>query len=188
MRILSQLLVALFLITAVSGCVTTDGKSKSAKQAEIRHMGNRVLNKLYASKPYTREQVSDAAGYGVFSNANINLLIVSAGGGYGLLKNNNELGYTYMKMAEGGVGLGFGVKDYRVVMIFHTVDALNHFKENGWTFGGNADAAAKANKMGASVESENYYGDVSVYTITENGLALQATIKGTKFWVDKDLN
>ena len=188
MRLFTHALMALFLITVTTGCVSTGNKTKSAQQAEIRHMSNRVLNKLYASKPYTRDQIKDAAGYGVFSNANINLLVVAAGAGYGVLKNNKETGYTYMKMAEGGVGIGFGVKDYRLVMIFHTEQAFAHFKENGWTVGGNADAAAKANKMGGSVEGEAYYGDVSVYTITENGLALQATIKGTKFWVDGDLN
>ena len=93
-----------------------------------------------------------------------------------------------MNMAEGGVGLGIGAKDYRIVMAFHTTDAINHFINNGWSFGGNADAAAKAADKGASVEGEAYYGDVTVYTFTESGLALQATVKGTKFWKDKELN
>jgi hypothetical protein len=30
--------------------------------------------------------------------------------------------------------------------------------------------------------------DVKLYQITENGLALQATLQGTKYYVDKDLN
>jgi hypothetical protein len=29
---------------------------------------------------------------------------------------------------------------------------------------------------------------VTVYQLTESGLALQATVKGTKFWVDHELN
>ena len=30
--------------------------------------------------------------------------------------------------------------------------------------------------------------DVEIYQITKNGLALQATLQGTKYWRDKDLN
>ena len=93
-----------------------------------------------------------------------------------------------MNMAEGGVGFGAGVKDYRIVVVFHSRDAMTQFVEYGWTFGGNADAAPKASKIGGVVQSEAYFGNVTVYTFTESGLALQATIKGTKFWVDGELN
>ena len=93
-----------------------------------------------------------------------------------------------MNMAEGGLGVGVGAKDYRIVMVFHSEDALNHFITSGWALGGNADAAAKAGDKGASIQGESYAGNVTVYTITETGLALQATIKGTKFWVDGQLN
>jgi hypothetical protein len=65
---------------------------------------------------------------------------------------------------------------------------MNNFVDEGWTFGGNADAAAKAGNKGVSVEGELYYGDMTVYTFTDSGLALQATVKGTKFWKDKKLN
>jgi hypothetical protein len=29
---------------------------------------------------------------------------------------------------------------------------------------------------------------MEIYQFTENGVALQATIQGTKYWKDKDLN
>lgn len=186
MRTIQLTVVSLILL--LSGCVATDGATKSEKQAEIHDMENTVLSRLYSKKPDTRAQIASAAGYAVFSNANVNIIFIAAGGGYGLVKNNKTGQYTYMKMAEGGVGLGLGAKDYRIVMVFHNQKAVDNFINNGWTFGGNADAAAKANKMGGSVEGEMYYGDVTVYTMTEAGLALQATIKGTKFWVDDDLN
>jgi hypothetical protein len=30
--------------------------------------------------------------------------------------------------------------------------------------------------------------DVEVYQFTKNGIALQATLQGTKYWKDRDLN
>jgi lipid-binding SYLF domain-containing protein len=118
----------------------------------------------------------------------VNLILIAAGTGYGVVKDMKTRKYIYMNMAEGGIGLGLGVKDYRIVIVFHTNEAMNNFVNTGWTFGGNADASAKSGNKGTSVEGELYYGDVTVYTFTENGLALQATIKGTKFWKDSELN
>ena len=177
-------IILVFLV----GCSSTGGGTKTEKQQEILNMKDKVLTQLFQKKPAARSQISSSPGYAVFSNANINLIFMAAGTGYGVVKNMKSQQYTYMNMAEGGVGFGLGAKDYRVVMVFHTTEAMSNFINSGWTFGGNADAAAKAGRQGASIEGEAYYGDVTVYTFTESGLALQATIKGTKFWKDKELN
>ena len=46
----------------------------------------------------------------------------------------------------------------------------------------------KAGDKGGAVGAEASVDDVTIYQFTEAGLALQATLKGTKFWLDKDLN
>ncbi|NQY34599.1 MAG: hypothetical protein HRT37_06465 [Alteromonadaceae bacterium] len=181
-------LSCLFFIFTLVACASMGSGTKAEKQHEILKMKDTVLTKLFAEKPDTRSQINSAPGYAVFSNANVNLIFMAAGTGYGVVKSRSTSKYTYMNMAEAGIGLGIGVKDYRIVMVFHTVDAMNNFVDTGWTFGGNADASAKAGDKGASIEGEAYYGDVTVYTFTESGLALQATVKGTKFWQDKELN
>ena len=178
----------LILITSLTACASMGEGSQSEKRQNILNMKEQVLTELFRNKPDTRSQINAAPGYAVFSNANINLIFLAAGTGYGVVKDMSSGQHTYMNMAEGGVGLGLGVKDYRIVMVFHTKEAMNTFVNSGWTFGGNADAAAKAGKKGGSVEGEAYYGDVTVYTFTESGLALQATVKGTKFWKDDKLN
>lgn len=183
-----RLVASLVLSFALVACASMGSGSTEEKQRGILKMKSEVLRDLFAEKPDTRAQINSAPGHAVFSNANVNLFLVSASTGYGVVKNMHTKQHTYMNMAEGGVGLGLGAKDYRIVMVFHTTDAMNHFISNGWTFGGNADATAKAADKGASIEGEAYYGDVTVYTFTESGLALQATIKGTKFWKDKELN
>lgn len=173
---------------ALVACASMGSGSSSQKQQLILKMKSDALTQLFENKPYTRKLVESSPGYAVFSNANINLLFVAAGTGYGAVKNMNTGKHTYMNMAEGGVGLGLGVKDYRIVLIFHTEAAMNQFIDSGWSFGGNVDAAAKASDKGGSVEGEAYFGDVTVFTFTESGLALQATVKGTKFWKDNELN
>jgi len=151
-------------------------------------MRSQVLSDLYKAKPDVRAQLDNASGYAVFSNASINVILASFGGGFGVVKDNRNGKHTYMKMGEVGIGFGVGVKDIRVIFVFHSADALNRFTENGWSFGGHADATAKAGDMGGAVGGEAIIDNVTIYQLTESGLALQATIKGTKYWRDSELN
>jgi len=180
--------LALIAGLTLAGCAITGNKTVEQKRQAVLDMKNAVLTDLYQRKPDVKNQIANAAGYGVFSNANVKVILVSAGGGYGVVKNNKTGRQTYMNMGELGVGLGLGAKDVRFVFVFHTQAALNRFIDYGWSFGVQGDAAAKAADKGGAVGGEVTVDNVTVYQITENGLALQATIKGTKFWINETLN
>jgi lipid-binding SYLF domain-containing protein len=185
-RILTLTIAILCLV--LTGCATTGGGTKAEKRQSILAMKNETLTKLYKLKPDVKAQITKAPGYGVFSNANVNLILASFGGGYGVVKNNKTGKYTYMKMGEVGVGLGAGIKDFRAVFVFHTREAMDRFVNEGWAFGGQADAAAKAGDKGGAVGGEATVDNITIYQLTESGLALQATVKGTKYWKDDTLN
>ena len=176
------------LVVLVSGCASLGSGTKAEKQQKILSMRQDVLKDVYSKNPEARGVIYSSKGYGVFSNANINIIFVAGGTGFGVVKDNRTGEETYMNMAEAGIGLGLGAKDYRLVMVFHTDKALDQFLQHGWNVAGNADVAAKASDKGGSLQAEMYAGGVSVYTLTESGLAAQATIKGTKFWADANLN
>ena len=91
-------------------------------------------------------------------------------------------------MGEVGIGLGAGIKDFRAVFVFHDRAALERFLDVGVSIGGQADAAAKAGDLGAAVSGEAIVDNVTVYQLTQSGLALQAIIKGTRYWRDPQLN
>jgi lipid-binding SYLF domain-containing protein len=171
----------------LSGCASHQGQTVDKQRQSIESMRADTLDALYKDKPYAADTIERSAGYAVFSNANVNLLFASAGGGYGVVHSNSGV-VTYMKMGEVGLGLGLGAKDYRLVFVFHTNKALQRFVDDGWAFGGQIDAAAKAQDKGDAVGGEITVDNITIYQITESGLALQATIKGTKFWRDNNLN
>jgi len=54
--------------------------------------------------------------------------------------------------------------------------------------GGQADAAAKAGDLGAAAGGSAVVDNVTVYQLTQSGLALQATVMGTRYWQDAELN
>ena len=94
-----------------------------------------------------------------------------------------------MKMVSAGAGIGAGVKDFRVIFVFETEPALTQFINSGWDGSAQADAAAKAGKDGGAYSGATSVAPgVWVYQITKNGLALQATLQGTKYYKDDDLN
>jgi len=183
-------LVFMFVIFSVcmTGCMTMGSGSPSDKRAVIQSMKNKTLVELYQRRPEAQGLIGRSKGYAVFSNANVNLLLASFGAGYGVVIDNNTGKNTYMNMGELGLGIGLGVKDFRIIMAFHTKQSLTRFLEHGWAFGGQADAAAKAGDKGEAIGKEITVDDVTLFQLTENGLALQATIKGTKFWSADELN
>ena len=91
-------------------------------------------------------------------------------------------------MGEVGLGIGLGAKDFRAVFVFDNREVMNRFVDNGWGFGGQADAAVKADEKGAAVAGEVMLDGIKIYQLIDTGLALQATIKGTRFWKDSELN
>ncbi|MCP4877850.1 MAG: hypothetical protein GY896_20540 [Gammaproteobacteria bacterium] len=181
-------ITCLVIACLIGGCATTGGSNPAEKRQSVLSMKNEVLTDLYKIKPDVKAQISKAPGHAVFSNANVNLIFASFGGGYGVAKDNQSGEYTYMKMGEIGVGLGLGVKDFRVVFVFHTAKSMNNFVEKGWAFGAQADAAAKISDKGAAAGGEVTIDNITIYQLTESGVALQATIKGTKYWKDGTLN
>jgi len=180
--------LCILLTMIIGGCATTGTKTPAQKRQAVLDMKNRTLSDLYKLKPDVKAQISSAPGYAVFSNVNVNIIFASFGGGYGVAKNNRTGHHTYMKMGEIGIGLGLGAKDFRAVFVFHSVDTMNRFIEQGWAFGAQADAAAKASDKGAAVGGETTVDNITIYQLTETGLALQATVKGTKYWKDDSLN
>lgn len=53
---------------------------------------------------------------------------------------------------------------------------------------GTPDERRKAGDLGAAIGGEAIIDNVTVYQLTQSGLALQSTIKGTRYWQDANLN
>jgi lipid-binding SYLF domain-containing protein len=181
-------LFVLFSAVVLIGCATTKGTTPQDKRQAILDMKKQTLKDLYKIRPQAKSQIAKAPGYAVFSDANVNVIFASFGGGYGVVKNKKTGKHTYMKMGELGIGLGLGAKDFRAIFIFHDEYTMNRFINSGWEFGGHADAAAKAGNKGAAAGGEILLDSITIYQLTESGLALQATVKGTKYWKDEALN
>jgi lipid-binding SYLF domain-containing protein len=184
---MSRAFACAILLIAFAGPSLAD--SPGERRAAILKSRSETLARLYKIHPAAKAQIANARGYAVFSNLGINLILLSAAGGSGVAHDNKAGKDIFMKMLSGGVGFGLGVKDFRGIFVFETEKAFKQFVDSGWEAGAHADAVAKAGKEGGAAEGAiSVAPGVRLYQLTENGLALEATIQGTKYFKDDALN
>jgi len=186
-RSLGMILAGIAAIIMFSGFWS--GKTLEDQRLDRLQASNETLQLLYQHAPEAREMLANSYGYAAFSNIGVKLILLSAEGGTGVAHVNGTGQNIYMNMASGGAGFGLGIKDFRAVFLFKDKAAFEQFVNEGWEANAQADAAAKLADKGDAVGAAiTVAPGVRLYKLTQNGLALQATIQGTKYWKDGDLN
>jgi len=185
---LKSLLVAALVCALGVAAYAADSKI-AQKQKDIRNMADATLQRLYKAQPNAKLAVEGRAGYAVFSNLGVKILIAGSGNGKGMAVDNKTKKETFMKMLELQAGLGMGVKKFSVIFVFDTEKAFDSFVNSGWQFGGQATAAATTGAQGGAMAGAASVSDgVWMYQLTDKGLALELTAKSTKYYKDGDLN
>jgi len=211
------LLVSFILLVALAaGCAVPMGSRVEDKQKYVRDMRDKTLTELYSLSPDLRSKFESAAAIAVFSNVDIHLGFLSTTRGYGIAKDNATGTETYMRMMRIGAGIGAGLKDFRAVFLFKDPATFQTFINNGWEFGTNTEAAliaggrtglalgagatAQENGVEGGVRAQTGMGSMAggglasggkgmaIYEITQNGVVLHATLAGTKYSRDSELN
>jgi lipid-binding SYLF domain-containing protein len=177
-----------FLAPCLASPAAFAGKADQERK-DIQKIEKDTLARLYSVQPSAKRAIEGAAGYAVFSNFGMKILVAGGGSGKGLAVERKTGRRTYMRMGEVQAGLGVGVKKFQVVFVFETPDKLDAFINQGWEFGGQTTAAATTGNQGGALQGAlSVSPGVWMYQLTDQGLALEATVKGTKYWTDSALN
>src|SRR5271167_3539801 len=181
----THLVLASMIVCALALSVRASENDKEKQRTEIRKMAHDTLQQLYKAEPKTKAAVTHAAGYAVFSNMGVKILVAGSGNGKGIAVNNKTKQETFMKMLQVQAGLGMGVKKFRVVFVFDNEKALDTFVNSGWQ----STAAAKTGDKGGSMAGAASVSEgVWMYQLTDKGLAAEISATGTKYYKDGDLN
>jgi lipid-binding SYLF domain-containing protein len=179
------LLVALMVMTVA----VASAASVEEKRQAIRNETRETLDKLYSVQPKARNAVENAAGYAAFTITDAKLVFFGGGGGKGMLVNNGTGQETFMRTADVQIGFGLGIKRYDVLFVFGTTKALSDFGNNGWDLGGQATLAATDSVAGGSLQGAVAVSpDIWMYQLTDKGLEASITVRGIRYYKDKDLN
>ena len=167
----------------------SDKKEIEQKKSDIRKMAKETLSRLYKIQPSAKKAISKSAGYAVFSNFGMKIFFAGGGSGKGIVFDNKKKKQTFMKMVEIQVGLGLGAKKFRLVWVFEKYKDVDEFIKSGWELGGQISAAAKlGDQGGAFAGAMSVSPGIWLYQLTDEGLALELTAKGTKYYKNDDLN
>ena len=163
--------------------------TREQRQAEIRQMAKETLERLYKVQPKAKAAIAKTAGHAVFSNFGMKILFAGGGTGSGVAVKTATGKETFMRMVEVQAGLGMGIKKFRLVWIFETAAAFDKFIDAGWELGAQTTAAAQLDGQGAwAAGALSVSPGVWVYQLSDGGLALELTAKGTKYYLDTELN
>ncbi len=190
---LAFIFIAVALILGFTSTADTvraaDQKEIKEKKADIRKMAKETLARLYKLNPSAKQAVAKSAGYAVFSNFGLKIFVAGSGTGKGIAIDNKAKKETFMKMVELQAGLGFGIKKFRLIWVFENHTDVTDFINSGWELGGQTSAAAKlGDDGGAFAGAMSVSPGIWLYQLTGDGLALELTGKGTKYYKDDDLN
>jgi lipid-binding SYLF domain-containing protein len=179
---------AIFVCAFALSAHAADDK-KANEQKKVRNVAHKTLQLLYKAQPKAKAVIAQAAGYAVFNDMGVKVLLAGSGEGKGVAVNNKTKKETFMKMIELQVGLGVGIKKFSVVFVFDNERVFNNFINSGWEFSGQATVAAKTGDKGGSMAGAASVSDgVWMYEMTEKGLAAEITAKSTKYYKDHDLS
>ncbi len=179
--------LVLCLMTATAFAANPDKVQK--ERTKIDELSVRALQNLYAKVPSAERVIENSYAYATLSNTGMKLGLFGDAHGRGLAVNNETGERLYMRMKEMGIGLGLGVKEYDLIFVIGTEEAWNSFISGEVKFASSAEASASDGEAGGAVEGASIAAKgIWVYQMTKKGLALDASIKGTKIYPDKKLN
>lgn len=181
--------IAITAVLLSGAALAADATPAEQQRQEIRKMGDQAMTDLLERRPDLREKVDRAAGYGAFNSVGVQVAFFGGGGGRGVVVDKTTGREHFMRMAQVTAGFGLGVKDLRVIFIFHDVESMNKFIYSGWEFGGEAEAGAKSGEKGGTANVNRLVDrGIEVFSLTQAGVSATATLGGTKYWKDGNLN
>ena len=160
-----------------------DANTVAERRQEILDMSKGTIDELKENES-AKDLIDSAYGHAVFDTTKGGFIVTGAGGtGVAMRKNGSHP--VYMHLGAGGVGLGAGLENYKLVILFENEDVYERFIDGEWSGGTSAQAAA--GRDGAAVVGK-FNNGVAVYHITDKGLIAQADVTGVRFWPSDRLN
>ncbi|MBQ7479179.1 MAG: hypothetical protein IJT01_09855 [Selenomonadaceae bacterium] len=186
---------AIWLVSVLMLCLMTatafaaNPEKIQKERTEIEELSTKALQNLYEKVPSAEKVIGNCYAYATLSNTGMKLGIFGDAHGRGVAVNNETGERVYMRMKEMGIGFGLGIKEYDLIFVIGTEEAWKSFISGDVKFASSAEAAASDGQAGGAIEGASISANgIWVYQMTKKGLALDASIKGTKIYADKKLN
>lgn len=184
---MKHLLIVLcsFLILAapVNPIAASDKAAVETQRQALQAARETALGQLFGMQASAKEEISAATGYAVFPGPEESSMTAESVSG--ILHYNHDGKDLYMKMLPSGES----GESFNVVLIFHTAEAINNFKDVGWDVSGQLNSNADEPLTGVGVSgAQSVMPGTTAYRFNQDGMADQPGLQDTKFVVDEALN
>lgn len=182
MRYCSPIVPLALCISGVSLAVVTVGCSSDSKVPQVEGITREqdaglTIREFKQVDPGLQRFFDSASGYAVFPTIGKGGLVITAGGGDGVVYEKDKVvGYASVKMLN--VGAAVGGRGFSEIIFFKDPADLAIFKQGRMEFDANASAVAvRAGTPG----SADYSRGVAVFVTDEKGLMVDASVGGQSF-------
>jgi hypothetical protein len=176
--------LAVILCMALLGaCSSIPVEQREARRAEIDRDADETVALLKEKEPEFAEALERSAGYFTSRVSSTTVAIVGGAQGIGVLVDNESGDRTYLNLKRADLGVGLGVRRYRVLLLAEDAAALESMRDQRY-FSALATEAAAGKKGGTG----GYIaGGLRAFVISDSGASLAATARIVKMSVNEDL-
>jgi len=169
-----RFLPMLLLLTA---CASLSNEELAEKRGALDTMGEEAVARLIEQSPELKSVFDDALGYLVADMKVTKVPVVGGGAGKGVVVDQRDGSRKYIQVARFDVGGGWGIRSYKLLMVFTDEKVMKKAASGSWNFEAGAEAAAgTASAEGSTGDVVNTKGFTS-YTLSEGGASATVTAR-----------
>jgi|GEM_PF-1620461 len=154
------------------------------RRAELIREADAALEQLRERSTSDASLLERAYGHAVFDTTKGGLILTGVGG-TGVARTRDGSDVTFMRLGAAGIGLGAGLENYKLIMLFEDEETYSRFVSGQWD--GALSAQAAAGSEGVSAE-EQFVGGIRAIRLTDGGLMAQLDATALRFWPIDRLN
>lgn len=173
----------IFLLFVLVGCASMTMAEKEQKRGELDAMFAAGVAAFIEQDPEVEEELEASVGYAVASMQVTKIPFIGWGGGEAVLIDNSTQQRGYYTISRFDVGGGFGVRAYKVLMVFASQAIVDKWKTGKWEFKAGAEASAGTAGADGGFSGTGF----TMYTLSEGGASATVTARVIRVKVNRAL-
>ncbi|HEX6993671.1 MAG TPA: fasciclin domain-containing protein [Gammaproteobacteria bacterium] len=154
------------------------------RREELIREADAALEQLRERSASAASLLEQAYGHAVFETTKGGLIVTGLGG-TGVARKSDGSDVTFMRLGAAGIGLGAGLENYKLILLFADEDNYSRFVSGQWD--GALSAQAAAGSEGVAAE-EQFIGGIRAFRLTDGGLMAQIDATALRVWPIDRLN
>lgn len=141
-------------------------------------MAERTIAQLLEQDPELEKAFTEAPGY-MFGKMQVaKVPVIGRGTGVGVIVDNRDQSRSYVEISQFEIGGGFGLSQYRFIIIFDDVKLLENAMSGAWHYQAGVEAQVEEQAEGhaTSLSGKGY----RAFRISEGAMIMSVTVRAAQ--------